>query len=635
MFRVLVASVALPSLSECAFPGSWPSAEAAPSVPPQRSSAPLAFLAPPAARNHLAADKTVLIGNGRSRPLHREWQPQYQRSTISRPVYSSARPAWETTGSEGVRQQQQQQQQRWDMREQQRARRRLPWTAISSGGAEAVDDVSRAGGGGDREMTLDGATAVTAAAGPRTEARSPLPRLDGSEPDGKVKGRGEVAVIDGRGDSIRGGAPTPAGREDPVPKVDRADVPLDAAATAGAAGTIADRTPTSPASVDLESGTRSEPAAGGPPQQGETPTAAKDKGDGFGEHGWYSPADDAGSVFEWQDNTTVSTPGRASSAAAPSRTTDAPPEESSQSAASSSKNEGEEKANGKEQGGTDDNHWSERRKLVEDWEDYDEVWLSMRQEAKRAAEKEPLLVSFVYSTILNQKTLEAAVAFHLANKLAGPHMLSTQVQALVREYFADAGTPLRRTLRRDIIAVRERDPACDSYHDCLLYFKGFQALQTHRVAHWLYHTGRHALAFYLQSQVAQEFQIDIHPGAKFGEGVFIDHGTGIVVGETAVVGDDVSMLHRVTLGGSGVKSADRHPKIGNGVLIGAGACLLGNIKVGKGTQIGAGSLVATDLPERCVAVGVPAKVLGQGKKRKPALAMDQDCFKEVWGGKDI
>ncbi|CBJ32520.1 Serine O-acetyltransferase [Ectocarpus siliculosus] len=479
-------------------------------------------------------------------------------------------------------------------------------------------------------MTLDGATAVTAAAGPRTEARSPSPRLDGSKPDGKVEGRGEVAVIDGRGDSIRGGTSTPAGREDPVPKVDRADVPLDAAATAGAAGTIADRTPTTPASVELESGTRSEPAASGPPQQGETPTAAQDKGDGFGEHGWYSPADEAGSVFGWQDNTTVSTSGHASSAAAPSRTTDAPPEESSQSAAaSSSKNEGEE------QGGTDDNHWSERRKLVEDWEDYDEVWLSMRQEAKRAAEKEPLLVSFVYSTILNQKTLEAAVAFHLANKLAGPHMLSTQVQALVREYFADVGTPLRRTLRRDIIAVRERDPACDSYHDCLLYFKGFQALQTHRVAHWLYHTGRHALAFYLQSQVAQEFQIDLHPGAKFGEGVFIDHGTGIVVGETAVVGDDVSMLHRVTLGGSGVKSADRHPKIGNGVLIGAGACLLGNIKVGKGTQIGAGSLVATDLPERCVAVGVPAKVLGQGKKRKPALAMDQDCFKEVWGGKDI
>ncbi|CAM9431306.1 unnamed protein product [Ectocarpus sp. 4 AP-2014] len=627
MFRVLVASVALPSLSECAFPGSWPSAEAAPSVAIQRSPAPLAFLGPPAARNHPAAGKAVLIGNGRGCPLHRKRQPQYQRSANSKPVHSSARPACETTESEGVRQQQQQQ--RWDIREQRRARSRRPWIAISSGGAEAVDDISRAGGGGDTEMTLDDDTAVTTAAAPRTEAPSPLARLDGSVPSGEEEGRRGVAVIDGRGDSVGGGTSTPAGREDPVPKVDQADVPLDAEGTAGAAGTTTDRTPTTPASVEVESPTRSEPAAGGSPQQGETPTAAEDKEDGFGEHGWYSPAGDAGSVFGWQDNTTVSTSGQAS------RTTDAPPEQRSQPAASSSEKEGEGKANGKEKGGTDDNHWSERRKQVEDWEDHDEVWLSMRQEAKRAAEKEPLLVSFVYSTILNQKTLEAAVAFHLANKLAGPHMLSTQVQALVREYFADVGTPLRRTLRRDIIAVRERDPACDSYHDCLLYFKGFQALQTHRVAHWLYHTGRHALAFYLQSQVAQEFQIDIHPGAEFGEGVFIDHGTGIVVGETTVVGDDVSMLHRVTLGGSGVKSADRHPKIGNGVLIGAGACLLGNIKVGKGTQIGAGSLVATDLPERCVAVGVPAKVLGQGKKRKPALAMDQDCFKEVWGGKDI
>ncbi|CAN0055706.1 unnamed protein product [Sphacelaria rigidula] len=145
--------------------------------------------------------------------------------------------------------------------------------------------------------------------------------------------------------------------------------------------------------------------------------------------------------------------------------------------------------------------WSERRRLLETWDEYDEVWTSMREEAKAAAEKEPLLVSFIHSTILNQKTLEAAVAFHLANKLAGPNMLSTQVQALVLECFSEVGHEFQRQLRRDIIAVRERDPACDSYHDCLLYFKGFQALQTHRVAHWLFNSGRHALAFYLQSQV--------------------------------------------------------------------------------------------------------------------------------------
>ncbi|CAM9257201.1 unnamed protein product [Pylaiella littoralis] len=383
------------------------------------------------------------------------------------------------------------------------------------------------------------------------------------------------------------------------------------------------------ATIDENTARRPESTSEEPPQQS---SGAAEKGvgqdsDRFGEHGWFSPAGAAevgvGSVFSWSEG------GAPRSSQVPATAgSGVPQEHKSQSEAISGKGEENE-------GGDKDGDWSERRKLVENWEEHDEVWISMRQEAKAAAEKEPLLVSFVYSTILNQKTLEAAVAFHLANKLAGPHMLSTQVQALVREYFADVGTPFRRHLRRDIIAVRERDPACDSYHDCLLYFKGFQALQTHRVAHWLYHSGRHALAFYLQSQVNQEFQIDIHPGAKFGEGVFIDHGTGIVVGETAVVGDDVSMLHRVTLGGSGVKSADRHPKIGNGVLIGAGACLLGNIRVGKGTQIGAGSLVVTDLPERCVAVGVPAKVLGQGRKREPALAMGQDFFKEVWKGLDI
>ncbi|CAM9371087.1 unnamed protein product, partial [Phaeothamnion confervicola] len=144
--------------------------------------------------------------------------------------------------------------------------------------------------------------------------------------------------------------------------------------------------------------------------------------------------------------------------------------------------------------------WSPRRQAVETFEEYDEVWISMRSEARLAAEREPLLVSFIYSTILNQKTLEASLAFHMANKLAGPNMIGTQVQALFRECMA-AWPEFRRSLRRDILAVRERDPACTSYHDALLYFKGFQALQTHRVAHWLYRTGRYALAYYLQSQV--------------------------------------------------------------------------------------------------------------------------------------
>ncbi|KAG5189120.1 trimeric LpxA-like protein [Tribonema minus] len=258
----------------------------------------------------------------------------------------------------------------------------------------------------------------------------------------------------------------------------------------------------------------------------------------------------------------------------------------------------------------------------------------MRAEARDAADRESLLVSFIHSTILNQRSLEAALAFHMANKLAGPSMIGTQLQALFLEYLR-ASPQSRRSVRRDIAAVRERDPACTSYHDALLYFKGFQALQTHRVAHWLYNSGRQALAKYLQSQVNQNFQIDIHPAAKIGEGVFIDHGTGIVIGETAVVGDDCSILHQVTLGGSGTGTGDRHPKVGSGVLIGAGACLLGDIVIGDGAQIGACSLVVEDVPEGCVAVGVPAKVLGRSKVKDPAKHMQQDFYAQVWGGMDI
>jgi serine O-acetyltransferase len=212
------------------------------------------------------------------------------------------------------------------------------------------------------------------------------------------------------------------------------------------------------------------------------------------------------------------------------------------------------------------------------------------------------------------------------------------VQGLFKECLQSCPS-FRRSLRRDILAVRERDPACESYVDPLLYFKGFQALQAHRVAHWLYGRGRIGLACYLQSRVSQEFQIDIHPAAVIGEGVFIDHGTGIVIGETTQIGDDCSILHQVTLGGSGLMhETRRHPKVGRSVLIGAGACLLGGILVGDGVQIGACSLVLEDIPEHTVAVGVPAKVRGYLKGRSPAEDMQQDMsdlFVEVWKGMDI
>jgi serine O-acetyltransferase len=257
-------------------------------------------------------------------------------------------------------------------------------------------------------------------------------------------------------------------------------------------------------------------------------------------------------------------------------------------------------------------------------DDRDVVWDLMRWEAFQEAQREPLLVSFLYSTILNHPTLESSLAFMLANRLSSPAMISTQVQSLILE--AQAQDPsIARSLRADIMAVRDRDPACTCLPDVFLYFKGFHALQTYRVAHAIWKTGKHILAHYLQSQMSQIFQIDIHPNATLGSGIMLDHGTGIVIGETARVGHNCSILHHVTLGGSGKKGVDRHPKVGDGVLLGAGASVLGNIKIGSGCQIGAGTLVITDLPSHSVAVGVPAKVIGSfmDVSEQPSIGMNQ------------
>lgn len=267
----------------------------------------------------------------------------------------------------------------------------------------------------------------------------------------------------------------------------------------------------------------------------------------------------------------------------------------------------------------------------------DLVWDLMRHEAQMEAAREPLLVSFLYSTILNHPTLESALSFHLANRLSSPAMLSTQIMSLIREAL-DADTDFRRNLRADMLAVRDRDPACNCLPDVFLYFKGFHALQTYRVAHYLWRSGRRVLAHYLQSQVSQHFQIDIHPNATLGSGIMLDHGTGIVIGETAHLGHNCSVLHHVTLGGSGKKGVDRHPKVGNGVLLGAGSSVLGNIKIGDGCQVGAGTLVIEDLPPKSVAVGVPAKIIGRFiNVTQPSIGMNQLGSKEaeenieMWG----
>lgn len=253
----------------------------------------------------------------------------------------------------------------------------------------------------------------------------------------------------------------------------------------------------------------------------------------------------------------------------------------------------------------------------------DIVWDLLRQEAKTEADREPLLVSFLYSTILTQPSLESALAFHLANRLASPSMDSIQIMNIILDAL-DKDPNFARYMRADIMAVRDRDPACTCLPDVFLHFKGFHALQSYRVAHYLWGQKKMTLAHYVQSQMSQHFQIDIHPMATLMSGIMLDHGTGVVIGETARVGHNCSILHHVTLGGSGKRGVERHPKIGDGVLLGAGSTILGNIVIGEGCQVGAGTLVIDDLPPHSVAVGVPSKIIGSYKaKEQPSQNMDQ------------
>lgn len=266
----------------------------------------------------------------------------------------------------------------------------------------------------------------------------------------------------------------------------------------------------------------------------------------------------------------------------------------------------------------------------------DMFWAALQAEAREAAEGEPLLASFLFSSVLNHDTLLSALAFHLANKLASSQMPSTLLMRLFESVMQADASGFCVSVRRDLLAVAERDPADTRFIDALLYFKGFHALQTHRIAHALWRQGRIPLAYHLHSQVCKELQVDIHPAASIGQGLFIDHATGIVIGETAVIGDNCSLLHHVTLGGTGKKHGDRHPKLGNGVLVGAGATLLGNVKVGDGAQIGACSLVLQDIPPNSTVVGVPAKIMRTSGVAVPALEMKHerclpDCAEDVPG----
>jgi len=252
----------------------------------------------------------------------------------------------------------------------------------------------------------------------------------------------------------------------------------------------------------------------------------------------------------------------------------------------------------------------------------DPIWSEVREQAESIAASEPALAALMAATVLNQPRLEDAISFRIVQRLDHaevPNALIQQTFAQILERQPDLG----EIFRADLAAVADRDPACQRAIDPLLYFKGFHALQTYRFAHALWGEGRRDFALYLQSQSSRVFGTDIHPAARIGRGIMLDHATGLVVGETAVIGDQTSLLHAVTLGGSGKESGDRHPKIGCGVMIGAGAKILGNISVGDCARVAAGSVVLKDVPARTTVAGVPAKVIGQAGCTEPARAMNQ------------
>lgn len=252
----------------------------------------------------------------------------------------------------------------------------------------------------------------------------------------------------------------------------------------------------------------------------------------------------------------------------------------------------------------------------------DPIWSTIRSEAEEAIANEIWLGAFLCSSIMNHSTLEEAVAHRVAERLDHADVPAHLIRHAFAEMLADDES-FSEAIRVDIQATYDRDPACQRYMEPLLYFKGYLAIQAHRLAHWLLKNGKRDMALYLQSRSSSVFQTDINPAARIGKGIFIDHATGLVVGETAVIGDDVSILHSVTLGGTGKEGADRHPKIGNGVLIGAGAKILGNIKIGHCSKIAAGSVVLEEVPPMKTVAGVPAKIVGDSGCSEPSRVMDQ------------
>ena len=252
---------------------------------------------------------------------------------------------------------------------------------------------------------------------------------------------------------------------------------------------------------------------------------------------------------------------------------------------------------------------------------FDPVWQRICTEAQQVVQDEPLLGGVMHNNLLHHATMERALAYRFALKLSSAEISEQILREIADEAYASSSS-LGEAARADLVAVEERDPACNRFLQPVMYFKGYQAVQAYRVGHWLWTSGRRDMALFVQMRVSEMFGVDIHPAAKIGKGIMIDHAHSIVIGETAVVGDNVSMLHSVTLGGTGKEDGDRHPKIGDGVLIGAGAKVLGNIHVGANSRIAAGSVVLNDVPCCKTVAGVPAKIVGEAGCNQPALSMD-------------
>jgi serine O-acetyltransferase len=258
----------------------------------------------------------------------------------------------------------------------------------------------------------------------------------------------------------------------------------------------------------------------------------------------------------------------------------------------------------------------------------DPVWFEIRREAEAIVQSDPAMASFVYTTVLNHARLEEAVFHRIAARLDNAVVSAEVIRCAFREALTD-DPDLPKIIRCDIAAVYDRDPATERRIEPLLYFKGFHAIETHRLAHALWQKGRRDFALYLQSRSSEVFQTDIHPAVAMGRSIFLDHATGLVVGGTAVIEDDVSILQDVTLGGTGKHGGDRHPKIRHGVLIGAGAKILGNIEVGANSKVAAGSVVLVSVPPRSTVAGVPARLIGRVGDVEPARDMDQTIADDV------